>query len=153
MLCSGAALIYRSKMSSSWKKWQTSVILSLKRMDAGSCSCRTAFDLLIRVSTSLFCFLSLVNTTPTYLNFSTCCSVLPLICRTHWLGFLERYNTSVFLVLIIIPTWPHAPENHSSVCWKLVRRGQAVPIYLQMRIYLCMRVCWWSTVNFSRHKF
>jgi len=31
-----------------------------------------------------------------YLNFSTCCSVLPLTCSAHCLRFVERHNTSVF---------------------------------------------------------
>ena len=36
-----------------------------------------------------------------------------------WLGFLERRNTSVFLVLVFIPTWSHAAENLSSACcWR-----------------------------------
>ena len=38
--------------------------------------------------------------TPRCLNVSTCCSVLPLTCSIHCLGFVERRNTSVFLVLI-----------------------------------------------------
>ena len=44
-----------------------------------------------------------MNITPRYLNFSTCCSVLPLTCRIHCLGFLERHNTSIFLNLILVP--------------------------------------------------
>jgi len=63
----------------------------------------------------------LVNTTPRYLNFSTCCSVLSLTCRIHCLGFVERHNTSVCLVLIFIPAWSHAAENRASACWRLLR--------------------------------
>jgi len=51
---------------------------------------RAAFASPIRVSISLFRLPSLVNTTPRYLNFSTCCSVLPLICNVHWRGFRLR---------------------------------------------------------------
>ena len=36
---------------------------------------------------------SLVNTTPRYLNVSTCCSVFPFTCRKHCLGRLKRHNT------------------------------------------------------------
>ena len=66
---------------------------------------------------------SLVNTTPRYLNFSTCCSVLSFICRIHRLGFLERRSTSVFLLLIFIPAWSHAAENRSSACWRPCSEG------------------------------
>jgi len=37
----------------------------------------------------------LVNTTPRYLNFSTCCSVLRLTCRIHCLGFIERHSLGI----------------------------------------------------------
>jgi len=53
-----------------------------------------------------------------YLNSSTCCSVLPLTCSIHWLRFLERYNTSVFSVLVFIPAWMYATENRSCACWR-----------------------------------
>ena len=52
---------------------------------------------------------------------SICCRVLPLTCNVHCLfGLLERHNTSVFFVLIFIPTWTHAAENEnrSSACWR-----------------------------------
>jgi len=52
-----------------------------------------------------------------YLNFSTCCSLLPLTCSVHWLGFVVRHNTAMFLVLNIIPARSHATENRSSACW------------------------------------
>jgi len=52
------------------------------------------------------------------LNFSTCCSVLPLTCSVHRLSFLERHNTLVLSVLILIPAWSHAEENISSACWR-----------------------------------
>jgi len=63
-----------------------------------------------------------INTTPRYLNFFNCCSVLLLTCSIHCLGFLERLNTPVFLVLIFIPGPSHAAKNCWSVygrpCWK-----------------------------------
>jgi len=43
---------------------------------------------------------------------------LPLSCSIHCLGFLERHNTSIFLVLIFIPARLHAAENRSSACWR-----------------------------------
>jgi len=58
-----------------------------------------------------------VNTTPRYLNVSTCCNVFPLTCRIHCLGRLARHNTSIFLVLIFVPAWSHAAENRSNACW------------------------------------
>jgi len=39
----------------------------------------------IRESISMFRFPSVVNTTPNYLNFSTCCSALLLHCSIHFL--------------------------------------------------------------------
>ena len=54
---------------------------------------------------------------PQVLNFSACCSVLLLTCSEHWLGFLERHNTSVCLVLIFIPAWSDITENRSATCW------------------------------------
>jgi len=36
------------------------------------------------------------------------CSVLPLTCTIHCLGFMERYHTSVLLLLIFILAWSHA---------------------------------------------
>jgi len=52
----------------------------------------------------LFCLSSLVNTTKYFIF--TYCSVLPLTCSIHCLGFLERH-TSVFLVLIFFSAWSH----------------------------------------------
>jgi len=46
-----------------------------------------------------------------YLNFFTCCSVFPFACSAHWLGFPERLNISVFLVLFFLASWSHAAEN------------------------------------------
>ena len=43
-------------------------------------------------------------------NFSTCCSVLLLMCSTHWLGFVEMRNTSVSGVNVHAPS-PHAAAN------------------------------------------
>ena len=40
---------------------------------------------------------------PRYLNFSTCCSVMSLTSSAHCFAFLERHDTSVFLVVIFIP--------------------------------------------------
>ena len=55
-----------------------------------------------------------MNITSRYLNYSTCCSALPLTCSIHALGFWR--DTPIFLVVIFIPAWSHAAENHS--CWK-----------------------------------
>jgi len=62
-------------------------------------SCRTAFDLPIHVSISLIpsFFIRKYHPKVLYLNLSSCSSALPLACSVHWLVFLERRNTSVFL--------------------------------------------------------
>jgi len=53
-----------------------------------------------------------VNTTPRYLNFSTCFSDAPLTWNEHWSGFLERWSTSVLVVLIFIPAlWQTAAKS------------------------------------------
>ena len=39
-------------------------------------------------------------------------------CSTHWLGFLERHNASVYLALILIPAWSRAVENRLNACWR-----------------------------------
>ena len=83
---------------------------------------RNALALPIRVSRSSLRLPSLANTTSRYVNIFTCCSVLPLTCRIHCLGFVERHSTSVFLVLIFIPARSHAAESRSSACWRLLRR-------------------------------
>jgi len=61
---------------------------------------------------------SRMNSTRKYLNFSTCCSIFPLTCNTHWFGYLDWHNTSVFLVLISILAWSQASENGWSACWR-----------------------------------
>ena len=66
----------------------------------------------------LFRLPSLVNTTPRYLNVSTCCSVFLLTCREHCLGRHERHNTSIFSELILVASWSHAAENRSNECWR-----------------------------------
>ena len=71
----------------------------------------TALDLSIRVSSFLPCFSSLVNATPRYLIFSTCFSVAPFTCNTHWPEFLERWSTSVLVELIFIPAVSHVAVN------------------------------------------
>jgi len=53
-----------------------------------------------------------------YLNFSTCFSALPLTCSVHLLGFLDRHNILVLLVLNFTPVSSHAGENRSSTCWR-----------------------------------
>ena len=58
----------------------------------GASSCITLFALLIRVSTSLFCLPSLVNTTPRYLNVLTCYSAFPLACIVRWIQFATRLS-------------------------------------------------------------
>ena len=79
-----------------------------------------AFALPIRVSISLCHLPQLVYTTPKYMNFSTCCNVLPLTCSIRWLVFLESHNSLVFLVLFgaFIPSRSHAAENQWSACWR-----------------------------------
>ena len=58
---------------------------------------RNAIALPTRVTIFSLCLLSLVNTTSRYLNVSTCCSVFPLTCRIHCLGFAERHsNLGIF---------------------------------------------------------
>ena len=68
-----------------------------------------------------------VNTTPRYLNVSTCYSVyvLPLTCRVNFLGFLERHKiSSVLLVLILFPASSHGTENRSSARgWRPISEG------------------------------
>ena len=64
--------------------------VTIERQSSG----RTALAWPIRVSISLFRLPSLVNTTPRYLNLSSCCSAKPLACNVRCLGFLERHTTS-----------------------------------------------------------
>ena len=64
---------------------------------------RTAFALPIRISISLLRIPPLVNTTPRWLKLSSCYSVLPLTCSVHWLGFLEKHDSSVFFYLFSFP--------------------------------------------------
>jgi len=79
---------------------------------------RFVFTLAIRISIPLFCLLPPVNGNPGCLNFSTSSSVLLLTCRVHWLGFLERHNTSVALVLIFLSAYSHAENKRSRACWR-----------------------------------
>ena len=64
-----------------------------------------------------------MNTTQSYLDFSTCCNVF---CNLHCLGFLERHNTSF---LSFIPIWSHAAESRWSVCWRTSRRYKQNQIF------------------------
>jgi len=75
------------------------------------CFTNSCMNLLLRIP-------SHANATPRCLNVSTCCSLLPITCRMHCIGFLERHNTTVFLVLIFIPAWSHTRENRSSAYWR-----------------------------------
>jgi len=43
--------------------------------------------------------------------------VLLLSCSINCLGFVERHNTLVFLVLIFILAWSHTAENWLTACW------------------------------------
>ena len=81
-------------------------------------ACITALALLIWVSSSSSCLPSLVNATPRYLNFSTCFSVAPFTCNTHWSGFLERWSTSILAVLIFIPAMLHASAKLFNARWR-----------------------------------
>ena len=49
----------------------------------------------------------------THQNFSGCTCIPELQPPTP---LLERHSTSIFLVLIFIPAWPHAAANRSSAC-------------------------------------
>ena len=66
------------------------------------------FALPISVSIPVFGLSSHVNTTPRYLNLSTCCSEFPFTCRKHCLWCLKRHNISISLVLNFVPVWSHA---------------------------------------------
>jgi len=78
--------------------WKSSRLVTTERSNLR----RTASALPVGVSTSLFRLPSLANTTPRYLNFSTCCNLLPLTCsvwaygfwweRTHRMVLLSRYT-------------------------------------------------------------
>lgn len=70
---------------------------------------------------------SLVNATPRYSNFSTCCTVLRLSCSAHCRGFVKRHNTSECLVLISIHWWSHTGANDQVDVADLARKIQAVP--------------------------
>jgi len=80
-----------------------------------NCVCLTnpCINVLVQYSVTRY-----INTTHRYLNFFTCCSVSPLTCSIHCLGFLERDRTPVFFVLIFIPARSHATKDWSSVCWR-----------------------------------
>ena len=64
---------------------------------------------------------------PRYLNFSTCFSVAPFTCNTHWSGFLERWSTSVFVVLIFIPAVPHSSAKSFNARWRTDSVEEAKP--------------------------
>jgi len=78
----------------------------------------TALALPIRKSSSLSCLPLLVNTTPRYLNFSTCFSDTPLTCNEQWSGFLERWSTSVSEALIFIPALLHVAAKSFNANWR-----------------------------------
>jgi len=62
--------------------------------------CNTGFVLPICVSIYLLCLLSRANCMPpSYLNFSTFCTVLQLTWAIHWLGLLEKHNSLFVSVL------------------------------------------------------
>jgi len=73
-------------------------------------------------------FPSLTNATPKYLNFSTCCSVLPLTCTKQYLRVLERHNTSVFSMLIFIPAWLHV--------WKPIKCMLKILFFARLTKYI-----------------
>jgi len=78
----------------------------------------TLLALPIRISISLFRLPLLVNTTPRRcLNFSSCCSLLPLTCSTHCHGFTQKHNTSFFLVMMFIPAW--IARSWKPITWML----------------------------------
>jgi len=64
------------------------------------------------------CFLSLVNTIPNCLNFSTCFSDSQLTYIEHWTGFLERESISVLVILIYISALSHAAAKSFNARWR-----------------------------------
>ena len=78
----------------------------------------TALAFPMQIFDSLFCLPSLVNETPSYLNFSDCFSGTPSIWKEHCFGCLDRHMVSVFVALIFIPATEHASENLSRACWR-----------------------------------
>ena len=101
-----------------YKNWQLCSIWKFPLCDHGTIKLAHNYVCFINpwINLLMFCLRSLVYTTTRYLNFSTYCSVMPL--SVHCLGFVERHNTSVFLVLIFNPARSHVPNNRSSACWK-----------------------------------
>jgi len=95
------------------------------------------FALPFHVSISLFRLPSLVKTTPRYSSFSTCCSVLPLLCCRHWLGFLERHITSAF-----------------SEKWRLYKVCCALSLNLPVEIWFhdLAMISIWTYPHFSNNK-
>jgi len=53
---------------------------------------------------------------PYVLEFIHLLRCIPLTCNIHCILFVQRHNTSVFLVLIFILSRSHAAENQSSAC-------------------------------------
>ena len=84
-----------------------------------------------RASNFLFCFPSLVNATPRYLNFSTCFNDTPPTCREHWTEFLKRWRTSVLEVVIFIPAKSHAVAKPFDACWRPDSEETRKIIYLR----------------------
>jgi len=80
-------------------------------------SCRATYVLPICLSVSLFRLPSFVNTIQRSLNFSTSCRVLLFTFSINYPGVLEKHNTSVFLVLILILALC-AAENRLSEYWR-----------------------------------
>ena len=81
-------------------------------------ACIIALALLIWVSSYSSCLPSLMNVIPRYLNFSTCFSVAPFTCNTHWSAFLERWSTSILAVLIFIPAVLHTSAKLFNARWR-----------------------------------
>ena len=71
-----------------------------------------------RTSNSSSSLPSFVNSTPSYLNFSTYFNDTPPTCRKDWTGFLKRCSTSVLEILIFIPAMSHAAANSFNTCWR-----------------------------------
>jgi len=86
----------------SFSVFQRSRFLTTEQWSSRKC----AFDLTIRTSISFFRLLSLVNTTPTYLNFSRCWA-FPLTCSIHCFIFMEK----------------HTVISRSFYCWFSFRLG------------------------------
>ena len=59
---------------------------------------------------------SYINTTPRYCTWTS--PPAAVYCRLQETLPWARHNTSIFLVLILVPSSSHAAENRSNACWR-----------------------------------